>query len=101
MSKTKLSDKNLYKLQINYLDNGQIYFTKEKLKLNEINMIHTYTHSTSKCCHSNIIEDTNIQISYIENYPPLICQICGLIGYHLEDFSDKGIHPIYGKYYNS
>lgn len=87
-----------WKLSIVYDNIGQPIIIRNNLMKNEYEKINYYK-NLKKCPHDNIIEKHCSHISYIENNLPFVCQSCGLIGHHLETFSDKGYNPLYGSYY--
>lgn len=95
------NNSNYWKLKFENISNGQKIIKKEFLNDYEINQCKRYTIRTLECSHTNIDEHYDSQISFIENCLPLVCYNCGLIGSHLQDFSNNGCHPFYGHYYNS
>ena len=102
MSHLKSNDfiSNLHwKLSICYTIDGLPIVIKNNLNQSEYKEIINYK-SLKKCPHDTLIEQHCSHISYIENCLPFVCQSCGLIGHHLEMFSDKGFNPLYGTYYD-
>lgn len=63
-------------------------------------MFENISNPTLECTHTNIVEHYDSQISFIENYLPLVCYNCGLIGFHLQDFSYNRSLLIFDYYYN-